>query len=79
VELRCLWLNGGMSSLYQRTTPMTERQMHLSGWILFTLSAVFYILSSLESQSLTSLIGSVLFLLACLFFIIPYFWGGDEG
>lgn len=57
---------------------MTDRKLQLSGWILFTFSAVFYTVSSLESQSLTSLIGSLLFLVACFVFMIPFFRGTQD-
>lgn len=50
-------------------------KMQLIGWVLFVLCAVAYIIASLESQSLSSLIGSAVFLVACVFFMIPLLWG----
>jgi F0F1-type ATP synthase assembly protein I len=49
-------------------------RLQLIGWLLFVVCAVFYIVSSLESGSISSLIGSVLFLIACFLFMIPLFW-----
>ncbi len=43
----------------------------LWGWILFILSAVFFIASSLRSGDWPSLIGGTLFLIACFVFITP--------
>ena len=41
------------------------------GWILFVICAVFFIVSGIKNQDLFSLIGSIIFLVACLVFIIP--------
>lgn len=49
----------------------SERAFHISGWVLFIVCALFYIVASLESGSWLSLIGSVVFLLACFAFLIP--------
>lgn len=43
----------------------------LRGWILFVFSALFYIGSSLSAGDPVSLAGGVLFLLACLAFMLP--------
>jgi len=45
----------------------------LIGWILFTLCAILYIISSLEANDWMMLGGSLLFLLACILFLIGYF------
>ena len=42
-----------------------------AGWILFTLSALFFTLSSLRSGDAAGLLGSLLFLIACGFFMWP--------
>lgn len=50
-----------------------EREMRFSlwGWVLFVLCALFFIASSLQSRDLLSLIGSIIFLAACLVFLYP--------
>ena len=45
----------------------------LAGWLLFILCAVFYLASGLKNHDPLAIIGSVLFLIACLVFIIPLF------
>ena len=50
----------------------------LTGWLLFILCAVFYLASSLKNHDLLAVIGSVLFLLACLVFMIPLVWPDKE-
>ena len=44
---------------------------HLAGWLLFVASAVFFIASSLATGDAIGLVGSVLFLVACLVFVWP--------
>jgi len=48
-----------------------ERIFHLSGWILFMACAGFFIASSVEADSILSLVGSIIFLIGCVVFIIP--------
>lgn len=50
-----------------------EIKYHLAGWILFVICAIFFIVSSLKNHDTLSFIGSVLFLIACLLFLIPLF------
>ena len=49
------------------------RQNHfqLWGWILFIISAVFFMASSIRAEDPVSLIGGALFLVACLVFMVP--------
>lgn len=56
--------------------PMEQRmsrdeRYQLVGWVLFIVCALFYIAASIESGSVTSFIGSVVFLVACFVFVIP--------
>ena len=44
----------------------------ITGWILFILCALFYIASSLKHRDPLSLAGSVIFLIACIVFLIPF-------
>ena len=41
------------------------------GWILFVLSACCFVFASYRSGDLVSLSGSLLFLVACFFFLAP--------
>jgi hypothetical protein len=43
----------------------------LCGWLLFVFSAIFFISSSIRAGDLLSLLGGILFLIACFVFIIP--------
>jgi len=48
-----------------------EMKFHLCGWILFLVCAGFFIASSIEGGSILGLVGSAIFLVACVVFIIP--------
>ena len=48
-----------------------ENKQQLVGWILFVFCAIFFIASSLKSRDTLTFIGSVLFLISCIVFIIP--------
>ncbi len=51
---------------------MTARaKFEIVGWVLFILSALFFTVASLRSGDLTSLAGSLFFLIACFFFLRP--------
>jgi len=60
-----------------------EREMRFSlwGWGLFVACALFFIASSLQSHNLLSLIGSIIFLVACFVFLYPLVKknGRDQG
>jgi hypothetical protein len=56
-----------------------ERKYTLWGWILFVVCAGFFIASALKNGDMLYLIGSIVFLLACIVFIIPLVSGGREG
>jgi len=49
------------------------RNIHIAGWVVFILSAFAFIASSLRSGDILGLLGSVLFLIACIIFLIPFF------
>jgi len=51
-----------------------DSRYQLTGWGLFTLSAVLYAISSIESESWSGLMASVIFLIACVVFLIPLLW-----
>ncbi len=48
-----------------------ERKLHLGGWILFVVCAGFFIASNIEVGNPLGLAGSIIFLVACVAFIIP--------
>ena len=48
-----------------------ENNYHLAGWLLFVMCAVLFIASALKNGDVTGLIGSIVFLLGCVVFIIP--------
>ncbi len=49
----------------------TKFRFELAGWILFTLSAAFFTLSSFQSGDPAAIAGSALFFVACLVFMRP--------
>jgi uncharacterized membrane protein HdeD (DUF308 family) len=57
-----------------------ERKLQLVGWILFVLCALFFIASSIKNRDILTFIGSVLFLVSSIVFIIPLLSepGNDE-
>jgi len=50
-----------------------EIKYQLLGWVLFIFCAIFFILSSLKNHDILTFIGSVIFLIACIVFLIPLF------
>lgn len=54
-----------------------ERKTHLLGWVIFIVCAGFFIASSVGG-SVLGLIGSILFLIACLVFIAPLVMGSKK-
>lgn len=53
---------------------MSNRSINLLGWALFTGSAVAFLIASWPA--FWSTVGSALFLIACLVFLVPYFRRG---
>jgi hypothetical protein len=54
-------------------SPRKGKRYELWGWILFTISALFFIVSSLRNGDIIGLLGGVFFLLACAAFLAAYF------
>jgi len=52
------------------TQEKKEKKVHLSGWVLFVFSAIFFIISSFRSGDVFYVLGSFLFLSGCLVFLI---------
>lgn len=53
-----------------------ERKFGVLGWSLFLVCAGFFIASSVEADSILNLVGSIIFLIACVVFLIPLVTGG---
>ncbi len=47
------------------------RKVQLAGWLMFVVSAVFFIAASLRAGDRLGLAGGVFFLVACVVFLIP--------
>ncbi len=56
----------------------SEKCFHLTGWLLFLASAVFFIMQSLKSNNILGLTGSVIFLAGCMAFLIPLVLGWNN-
>jgi len=50
---------------------LPSRATEILGWVLFVLSALGFILSSLRAGDLAGLLGGVFFLAGCLVFLLP--------
>lgn len=48
-----------------------ERRYQLVGWVLFVVCALFFATSAALSGDVLTLVGSIVFLIACIAFIIP--------
>jgi hypothetical protein len=55
-----------------RNSPQKDRRFEFWGWILFTISALSFIASSLRNGDLVGLLGGLFFLLACVAFLASY-------
>ena len=49
----------------------SDMKFQLIGWSLFILCSIFYIISSIIAGDWFYLIGSILFLVACVVFMLP--------
>lgn len=52
-------------------TPRTEWKYNLTGWLLFTASAMFFTWGAVKAEDWISIVASLLFLVACFAFLIP--------
>ena len=50
-----------------------ELKYELVGWISFVICAILFMASSLRNHDTLALIGSIMFLIACIIFLIPLF------
>ena len=53
--------------------------LELWGWILFVVSALFFIVASLRSGDIVGLLGGVFFFLACGVFLVAFRERGGRG
>jgi len=53
-------------------------KFQIFGWTLFISCAIFFILSSLKNHDTLTFIGSVIFLVACIVFLIPLFMSNNK-
>jgi len=49
-----------------------DKKLQFLGWILFVICAILFIASSIRNGDWLSLAASILFLVACIFFMIPF-------
>jgi hypothetical protein len=63
---------GSQEVYVSKNSPQKDKRYDLWGWILFTLSAVFFIVSSVRNGDIDGLLGGVFFLLACVAVLAPY-------
>lgn len=54
-------------------SPHGGKKYDFWGWILFVVSAAFFMASSIRAGDLVGLLGGLFFLLACAAFLVPYF------
>ncbi len=53
-------------------SPPKAKRYDLWGWLLFVISALFFIVSSVRNGDMVGLFGGVFFLLACVAFLASY-------
>ena len=49
----------------------TKRRFETAGWVLFIISAVFFIAASWRSGDVLGLLGGIFFFFACFVFLVP--------
>jgi len=55
----------------QENNKGEDFKYQLVGWIVFIVCAIFFIAASLKNHDMLTFIGSVIFLIACIVFLIP--------
>jgi len=53
--------------------PHSDKRHDFLGWMLFVVSAAFFMASSIRAGDVVGLLGGGFFLLACFAFLAPYF------
>ena len=54
-------------------SPRKDKEYDFWGWVLFVVSAAFFMASSIRAGDVVGLLGGLFFLLACAAFLVPYF------
>lgn len=52
-------------------TERAKQLFELTGWVIFVLSACFFLAATIKSGDQLSIAGSALFLVACIVFMVP--------
>ncbi len=65
--------------VYVSKSPQRGGRFELWGWLLFVVSALFFIVSSIRAGDVIGLLGGVFFLLACIAFLAAYVDPGGRG
>ena len=55
-----------------------DKNHDLLGWLLFVISALFFMVSSIRNGDMIGLLGGIFFLLACVAFLASYVGGGKD-
>jgi cell division protein FtsW (lipid II flippase) len=50
-----------------------DEKRELVGWLLFLVCGVFFLISSIRYKDFYSLAGTIIFMIACLIFMVSYF------
>lgn len=53
-------------------SPKKDGRYDLWGWLLFVISALFFMASSIRAGDVVGLLGGIFFLLACVAFLASY-------
>jgi len=62
----------------QRKRRYNRQSYEIMGWMLFVFSALAFTGSALRSGDIYALVASLLFLVACIVFLMPYLLDLDE-
>jgi predicted membrane channel-forming protein YqfA (hemolysin III family) len=54
-----------------KESKCNELKYQLVGWVLFIICAIFFLASSFKNHDILSIIASIVFLIACIVFLIP--------
>ena len=54
----------------------SEKKCQIWGWLLFIVSALFYIAAAVRAGDLLVTMGSLAFLVACFVFLAPFVFSG---
>ena len=51
-----------------------ERRFQLFGWMIFVVCSILFIVSGVATGSPWGVAGSIVFLMGCVIFLIPFIW-----